>query len=259
MATIEQRPVVSRTAAAGITNGRWMGYARLLQMRMLELWREPEVIFWVFVFPLLLALGWASRFARSRPTSRRLRSSPGRRRTRSCSLLQRSPEHAGIRPDVLSAAAALDGFRLGKYSLVVSMDDAGVHYQYDPARPGERAGAHAGERCAGGRSRPQESHRDFQHFVERARRAIHRLPHPRLAGHEPDELGHVGHRLRAGGDAAAQTAEALCRDADAPLGFSAGAGQQPAGADDDRSRAAAGFRRAGVSPARRGQPGWRFC
>ena len=57
MATIEQPPVISTPRAAAITNGRWAGYRRLLQMRMLELWREPEVIFWVFVFPLLLALG----------------------------------------------------------------------------------------------------------------------------------------------------------------------------------------------------------
>ena len=36
-------------------------------MRMLELWREPEVIFWVFVFPLLLALGLGIAF-RDKPT-----------------------------------------------------------------------------------------------------------------------------------------------------------------------------------------------
>ena len=50
-------------------------------------------------------------------------------------LLQGSPEHAGIQPDVVSASAALDGFRLGKYALVITMDDSGVHFRYDPARP----------------------------------------------------------------------------------------------------------------------------
>ena len=39
------------------TNGRWAGYWAILGARMKELWREPEVIFWVFVFPLLLAFG----------------------------------------------------------------------------------------------------------------------------------------------------------------------------------------------------------
>jgi hypothetical protein len=68
MATIEQPPAISGPKQAVRTNGRWSGYLRLLQMRMLELWREPEVIFWVFVFPLLLALGWVSPFAASRRT-----------------------------------------------------------------------------------------------------------------------------------------------------------------------------------------------
>ncbi len=35
MATIEQPPVVAEPQRAAITNGRWIGYARLLQMRML--------------------------------------------------------------------------------------------------------------------------------------------------------------------------------------------------------------------------------
>ena len=47
-------------------NGRWAGYWALLGARMKELWREPEVIFWVFVFPLLLALGLGIAF-RNKP------------------------------------------------------------------------------------------------------------------------------------------------------------------------------------------------
>ena len=38
-------------------NGRWAAYLHLLMARMRELQREPEVVFWVFVFPLLLATG----------------------------------------------------------------------------------------------------------------------------------------------------------------------------------------------------------
>ena len=36
-------------------NGRWSGYRHLLWARILELKREPQVVFWVFIFPLLLA------------------------------------------------------------------------------------------------------------------------------------------------------------------------------------------------------------
>ena len=104
-------------------------------MRMLELWREPEVIFWVFVFPLLLALGLGIAFREKPPNVTPVAVVAGPKANEIVQLLQRSPEHAGIRPDVLSPAAALDGFRLGKYSLVVSMDDSGLHFRYDPARP----------------------------------------------------------------------------------------------------------------------------
>src|ERR1700693_619367 len=47
-------------------NGRWSGYSHLLMARMLELKREPEVVFWGFVFPLLLALGLGIAF-RNKP------------------------------------------------------------------------------------------------------------------------------------------------------------------------------------------------
>ncbi len=135
MATVEQPPVVSGAAEAVKVNPRWAGYLRLLEMRMLEMWREPEVIFWVFVFPLLLALGLGIAF-REKP----LEVTPvaviaGPEAQQVVDLLERSPQHAGIHAEVVSAPAALDGFRLGKYALVVSMDDGGVRFRYDPARP----------------------------------------------------------------------------------------------------------------------------
>src|SRR5712664_1112343 len=47
-------------------SGRWSGYRHLLWARILELKREPEVVFWVFVFPLLLAAGLGIAF-RNKP------------------------------------------------------------------------------------------------------------------------------------------------------------------------------------------------
>ena len=135
MATVEQPPVRSGAEQGGITNGRWTGYGRLLQMRMLELWREPEVIFWVFVFPLLLALGLGIAFRDKPADVTPVAVVEGPRAQEIVGLLQRSSEHAAIHADVLGAAQAYDGFRLGKYSLVVSEDDSGIHFRYDPARP----------------------------------------------------------------------------------------------------------------------------
>ena len=135
MATIEQPPVISAPEQAVGANGRWAGYLRLLQMRMLELWREPEVIFWVFVFPLLLALGLGIAFRDKPPDVTPIAVVAGPHAQQVVDLLQRSSEHTAIHPDVVAASAALDGFRLGKYALVVTMDDSGVHFRYDPARP----------------------------------------------------------------------------------------------------------------------------
>ncbi|HUI85134.1 MAG TPA: ABC transporter permease, partial [Candidatus Binatia bacterium] len=135
MATVEQPPVVSGPEQTVAANGRWSGYLRLLQMRMLEMWREPEVIFWVFVFPLLLALGLGIAF-RDKPadvTPVAVIEGPGAQHV--IDLLQRSPEHAAIHAEVVSAPAALDGFRLGKYALVVSVEGSALRYRYDPARP----------------------------------------------------------------------------------------------------------------------------
>ncbi len=50
-------------------------------------------------------------------------------------LLQRSAAKNAIHADVLDEKAALDRFRLGQYSLVVTSDGSGLHYRYDPARP----------------------------------------------------------------------------------------------------------------------------
>ena len=135
MATIEQPPVVTKPEQPVKTNSRWIAYARLLQMRMLELKREPEVIFWVFVFPLLLAFGLGIAFRQKPVDITPVAIVQGPKAQQVLDLIQRSPQHAAIQAEVLSAPAALDGFRLGKYAVVVTMDDFGVHYRYDPARP----------------------------------------------------------------------------------------------------------------------------
>ncbi len=117
-------------------NHRWSGYIHLLSARMKELRREPEVIFWVFGFPLLLAAGLGIAF-RNKPadvTSIAIVSGAGADNT--LALIQRSPQHSSIRTTVLDQDQALLGFRLGKYDLVVIPDGKGsLQYRYDPARP----------------------------------------------------------------------------------------------------------------------------
>ena len=100
-------------------NGRWSGYKHLLLSRLRELQREPEVIFWVFGFPLILALGLGIAF-RDKPadrTSIAIVSGPAAQDT--LAMIQRSPQKSLIHAEVLDQSQALQGFRLGKYDLVV--------------------------------------------------------------------------------------------------------------------------------------------
>ncbi len=135
MAHLETPPTPVLAASETVTNGRWAGYRHLLAARMKELWREPEVIFWVFVFPLLLALGLGIAF-RDKPADVTTIAVVANLHTQHViDLLQHSPAKTTIHADVLDSTVALDQFRLGKYALVVTADDNGVHYRYDPARP----------------------------------------------------------------------------------------------------------------------------
>src|SRR5579863_10229475 len=125
-------------AVAPRRNGRWSGYAHLLMVRMLELKREPEVVFWVFAFPLLLALGLGIAF-RNKPVDAVsvaiVTGSPSGGED-AVALLSRAPQHGLFKIHTLSAEEAQAGFRLGKYDVVIEPDSAGgLRYRYDPARP----------------------------------------------------------------------------------------------------------------------------
>lgn len=121
--------------SANVRNGRWAGFRHVLEVRMKELWREPEVIFWVFGFPILLALGLGIAF-RNKPTQTipvAIVSSPG---AHDAVSMIRSARGSSIHADILDEPAALRGFRLGKYDLVIKPDSiGGYEYHYDPARP----------------------------------------------------------------------------------------------------------------------------
>ena len=117
-------------------NGRWAGYSHLLMARMLELKREPEVVFWVFVFPLLLALGLGIAFRNKPGDAVSVAIVEGAGAQDAQSLLAASPQHDMFKIQTLDAATARQGFRLGKFDLVIEPDGKGAfQYRYDPARP----------------------------------------------------------------------------------------------------------------------------
>jgi ABC-2 type transport system permease protein len=122
-------------------NGRWAGYRHLFGARMLELKREPEVVFWVFVFPLLLAAGLGIAF-RNEPAGD-VPVAIARQDTTQPSLVNSSEiqfmlAHSSLhtfKAELLPTDDARRGFRLGKYDLIVEVDSRSIQYVYDPARP----------------------------------------------------------------------------------------------------------------------------
>ena len=108
----------------------------MLGARMLELFREKEVIFWVFVFPLLLALGLGFAF-RDKPANKTtIAIVDGPYAANALALVQKSPANTAIHAEVVDQASAANGLRLGKYDLVIEpLGPNKIQYDFDPARP----------------------------------------------------------------------------------------------------------------------------
>lgn len=115
---------------------RWRDHplVQLTLVRYREFYREPEAVFWVFVFPLLLAAGLGIAF-RSRPAERTpiaiIRTSP-RAETLADALRARSD----LTVTVLDEAAAMNALTTGRVALVVvPLDDRRLEFRYDVERP----------------------------------------------------------------------------------------------------------------------------
>jgi len=122
--------------ATRLRNGRWAGFLHVLDVRMKELRREPEVIFWVFGFPILLALGLGIAFRNKPADVTSVVIVSGSRAQNALAMIQGSARKSSIHADVLDQPRAVQGFRLGKYDLVIQpIGERGYQYGYDPARP----------------------------------------------------------------------------------------------------------------------------
>ena len=107
----------------------------LTKARLLEFVREPEALFWVFAFPIIMAvvLGFAFRDRPPDPVPVGVVSGP------SASGISGALAKAGtVRPIAYpSLADGLEGLRTGKITLLVE-DSAGLVYHFDPTRPDAR-------------------------------------------------------------------------------------------------------------------------
>ena len=125
----------TNSPAATPEAGRWKSYRLLLVARLKEMYREPEVIFWVFIFPILLALGLGIAFRNKPADVCRVVIVAGPDAAHTQELLRAACAAGSVQAATLPAPEARNQFRLGKYDLVVEPRAAGVEYLYDPARP----------------------------------------------------------------------------------------------------------------------------
>jgi ABC-type multidrug transport system permease subunit len=112
--------------------------------RFREFLREPEAVFWVFVFPVLLAFALGIAFRNTAPEQTRVaieRSGPDDRAA--SEIVERLSGSAQVKAAPLSADEAAQALRTGKVDIVVRANKTGeggpaFEYHYDPTRPESR-------------------------------------------------------------------------------------------------------------------------
>jgi ABC-type multidrug transport system permease subunit len=104
---------------------------QLVLLRFRTFYREPETIFWTFVFPLLLsvALGVAFRNREPDPVAVGVREGPG-----AAEIAAALGHSHDVKARVLSEPQARGALRTGKVDLVVEPGTPPV-YRFDPTRP----------------------------------------------------------------------------------------------------------------------------
>ena len=107
----------------------------LTSARVRELTREPEAVFWVFVFPIILAAILGLAFRSRPPEALPVAVVAGPQAEARAAALSAGSD---LEPTVLSAADAQLALARGRVVLVVSADNPPA-YEFDPTQPESRA------------------------------------------------------------------------------------------------------------------------
>ena len=103
-------------------------------LRLKEFLREPDAVFWVFVFPLLLTLALGFAFREKPPERIPVGIAEGPSAQKHLAAMKKSP---ALQPRVYSLEAGREELRRGKISLLVEGGDVPV-YRFDGTRPESR-------------------------------------------------------------------------------------------------------------------------
>jgi ABC-2 type transport system permease protein len=114
---------------------RWNPLYQLMQARFKEFLREPEVIFWVYGFPVLLAVGLGIAFWNSEPEPPvvDVQNAPDFASQAAALKEQLDADHLTV--ELGDPDTCRQRLRTGKTALVVIPTAQGFEYAYDPTRP----------------------------------------------------------------------------------------------------------------------------
>lgn len=120
----------------------WQSLYELTMLRLRELVRTPEALFWTFIFPILMACALGVAFRNTAPTKTRVAvESTGPNASALAATLSQAPELDGV---LLSPTAAAQALRSGKVALIVRINpltsgqSTTYDYSFDPTRPESR-------------------------------------------------------------------------------------------------------------------------
>jgi ABC-2 type transport system permease protein len=134
----------------------------LTSVRTKEFMRETEAVFWVFGFPLLLALALGFAFREKPPDRLLVAVLAGPQAQQQEAALSKSP---ALSPRVMSETDAREALRHGKVSLLVDSSHSLV-YRYDPTSPDGRTARREADdalQAAAGRRNPTPARDEYVH------------------------------------------------------------------------------------------------
>jgi ABC-type multidrug transport system permease subunit len=154
---------------------RWSPLMNLIDARIREFFREPEVIFWVYGFPLILAvtLGWAFSSVKPPAPTIDVLATPGSKRAEEIAAKLMDERYGDEKPkvQVLPEDECEARVKRGETALYILYKDDKIIYRYDPARA-ESVQARYWIESLLSRHPPQNAVAEDSHLTEPGRRYI---------------------------------------------------------------------------------------
>jgi ABC transporter DrrB family efflux protein len=114
---------------------RWYPFGQLILARLREFYREPEVLFWVYGFPLLLAIGLGIAFSRKRPEPPKVDVVEVPYRSKEVRSIADTLKANKFLVEINSKEDCQKRLKDGETALYLEPEAEGIRYVYDEPRP----------------------------------------------------------------------------------------------------------------------------